>query len=481
MSLTGFASEAVRERVLSYLHRSFETFYEHTIAVDKHGVVNWISDSYWRFLGFSEPPLGKHITDVIPNSYLPQVIATGEPVLLDLLSVRNQWVLVSVVPLHNEWGEIEGGFGFVATDSPSGMRPLLERYNQMQREVRNATRFRDARSARYQLSQIAGQSDAIRLVKQQIRQAARFDVSVLLTGETGTGKELFAHALHDLSDRAEKPFVSINVAAIPETLIEAEFFGVAPGAFTGAKKEGRPGKLEIAGEGTLFLDEIGDMPLPLQSKLLRVLQEREYEKVGSNEVQTTGVRIVAATSRDLIRMVAEGEFRADLYYRLSAMPIQLPALRERPADIEPLSERILEECCARLGMITKVLSADAVVLLSRHDWPGNVRELYNVLERACILNESSGYIDAALLMSLMQGHSVASVLASNTGAVDVRESVAPDAVQPGSVNLKSRLQQTEAQVIREALQLCNGNRSRAAQALGISRAALYQKLERLGL
>jgi len=475
MPSTLFASEAMRERFFSYLQRSFETFYQDTIAVDRQGIIKWISDDYCRFLGLAEPPLGKHITDVIPGSYLPQVLATGEPVLLDLLQIRNQWVLVSVIPLHNEAGEIEGAFGFVATDNRSGMKSLLEKYNLLQREVRNAGRFRETRTARYQLSQIAGQSDAMRLVKEQIRQAARFDVSVLLTGETGTGKELFAHALHDLSMRADKPFVSINVAAIPETLIEAEFFGVAPGAFTGAKKEGRPGKLEIAADGTLFLDEIGDMPLALQAKLLRVLQEREFERVGSNEVQRTDVRIVAATSRNLSAMVESGEFRADLYYRINAMPIHLPALRDRLSDLEALSERILDECCARLGLSTKVMTGDGLELLARHGWPGNVRELYNVLERACILNEKSAYIDAAALNVLLPG------VAEAPGEGETARSAAPpQPVQAATagLTLKSRLRAAERHAIQEALQVTGGNRSEAARLLGISRASLYQKLGR---
>ncbi|WP_432698232.1 sigma-54 interaction domain-containing protein [Marinobacterium sp. YM272] len=476
MSTTRFASEAVRERFLSFLQRSFETFYQDTIAVDRHGIVNWISDDYYQFLGLTESPLGKHITDVIPGSYMPQVLATGEPVMLDMLSIRNQWVLVSVIPLHNEAGEIEGAFGFVATDSRSGMKPLLEKYNLLQREVRNAGRFRDSRSARYQLSQIAGQSSAMRQVKEQIRQTARFDVSVLLTGETGTGKELFAHALHGLSLRADKPFVSINVAAIPETLIEAEFFGVAPGAFTGAKKEGRAGKLEIAEDGTLFLDEIGDMPLALQSKLLRVLQEREYERVGSNQVQHTDVRIVAATSRDLQEMVETGEFRADLYYRISAMPIHLPALRERLDDLEALSERILDECSVRLGMVTKTLTPGAIALLSGYDWPGNVRELYNVLERACILNENASYLDEGALLTLLPAVSAARKT-PGPAPVPVQALVAESG---GSLSLRDRLRIAEREAIQDALLQTGGNRSEAARLLGISRASLYQKLSRMG-
>ncbi len=478
MSTNRFASDALREHFLSFLQRSFETFYQDTIAVDRNGIINWISDDYYQFLGLTESPLGKHITDVIPGSYMPQVLATGEPVMLDLLSIRNQWVLVSVIPLQNEAGEIEGAFGFVATDSRSGMKPLLEKYNLLQREVRNANRFREGRSARYQLSQIAGQSATMRQVKEQIRQTARFDVSVLLTGETGTGKELFAHALHELSLRAEKPFVSINVAAIPETLIEAEFFGVAPGAFTGAKKEGRPGKLEIAADGTLFLDEIGDMPLALQTKLLRVLQEREFERVGSNKVQHTDVRIVAATSRNLLEMVETGEFRADLYYRISAMPIQLPALRERLDDMEALSERILDECCVRLGLITKSLMPDALDLLRSHDWPGNVRELYNVLERTCILNEGASYIDSRAILPLLP--QVGATRAPPSSA-RVMPSESAQAVNRGGFNLKQRIQSAEEEVIKEAIVACGGNRSEAARLLGISRASLYQKLGKLGL
>lgn len=482
MASAQFASAEVREHFLSFLQRSFETFYQDTIAVDRHGIVNWISDDYYQFLGLTESPIGKHITDVIPGSYMPQVLATGEPVMLDLLSIRNQWVLVSVIPLQNEAGEIEGAFGFVATDSRSGMKPLLEKYNLLQREVRTANRFGDGRSARYQLSQIAGQSSAMRQVKEQIRQTARFDVSVLLTGETGTGKELFAHALHELSLRADKPFVSINVAAIPETLIEAEFFGVAPGAFTGAKKEGRPGKLEIAEDGTLFLDEIGDMPLALQSKLLRVLQEREYERVGSNQVQRTDVRIVAATSRNLMEMVEAGEFRADLYYRISAMPIHLPPLRERLEDIEALSERILDECNLRLGLMTKTLTQGAVELLRGYAWPGNVRELYNVLERTSILNEAAIYIDEAALRPLLADASpVVSdpLYRPENGPVTAmqRALTVPKPASPG-LSLKQRLQIAEQEAIHEALQQTGGNRSEAARLLGISRASLYQKLGR---
>lgn len=475
-----FDTRILRTRILKFLQHSFDDFYEHTIAADKKGILTWMSEGYCEFLGLTESPVGKHITEIIPNSYLPQVIASGKPVLLDVLYIRNQWVLVSAVPLMNKQKEIEGAFAFVATDSPTTAKPLLAKYNRLQSEVRNSKHYQSERSSRYQLSQISGQSEALKTVKHQIRQAGRFDISVLLTGETGTGKELFAHALHNLSDRADKPFVSINVAAIPDTLIESEFFGVAPGAFTGAKKEGRPGKIEIAQNGTLFLDEIGDMPLVLQSKLLRVLQEKEFEKIGSNEVQATNVRIVAATSRNLLHMVSVGEFRADLYYRLSAMPIHLPPLRERMEDIEPLSERILDECCERLGVATKELTTDALELLKSHDWPGNVRELYNVIERACVMNENATQISGKGFRDVFTHNLIRQeeLRAPQSTQINAAQSPWQD-MDSGPKTLKEQVRETERQAIIGALKQVSGHRTRAAKALGISRATLYQKLESL--
>jgi transcriptional regulator with PAS, ATPase and Fis domain len=216
--------------------------------------------------------------------------------------------------------------------------------------------------------------------KRRGRRGAASDSPVLLLGETGTGKELLAHAIHAASARAHKAFVSINSAAIPETLLEAEFFGTAPGAFTGAERKGRSGKLQLAEGGTLFLDEIGDMPLALQSKLLRVLQEKEYEPVGSNQMLRSDVRIIAATSIDLQAAMARGAFRADLYYRLNVLPIEVPPLRERLEDLPALCEAILAELGSQYE-----LEPEAQALLGRHGWPGNIRELRNVLERATLL------------------------------------------------------------------------------------------------
>jgi len=211
---------------------------------------------------------------------------------------------------------------------------------------------------------------------------------VLLTGETGTGKEMLAQAIHNASSRAEKPFVSVNVAAIPDTLIESEFFGTVPGAYTGADRKGREGKFRIADGGTLFLDEIGEMPLQLQAKLLRVLQEREIEPLGSDKVTKIDVRVIAATNVDLHKRVSEGTFRADLYYRLNVLSIELPALRGCLDDLPDICARLLEDISVTGDYVNARITPSGLAALARYDWPGNVRELRNILERALILSDS---------------------------------------------------------------------------------------------
>ncbi|MDI3326561.1 sigma 54-interacting transcriptional regulator [Pontibacterium granulatum] len=465
----------IKQQALAFFTESFEQFYEHAIAVDIKGTVTWISEAYYNFLELDESPIGNHITDIVPNSYLPGVIASGEPIFLNLLFIKEQWIVISAIPLQDERGKVVGGFGFVASESVGHIKPLLTKYNQLQNQLRDArNKLALERSSRYRLSQIVGRSDALQAVKKQVRQAARFDISVLLTGETGTGKELFAHALHDLSSRSAGPFVSINVAAIPENLIEAEFFGVAPGAYTGAAKEGRVGKFELADGGTLFLDEIGDMPVDLQAKLLRALQEKEFEAVGSNTLKKVDVRIIAATSRNLMERVESGHFRADLYYRLSSLPIHLPPLRDRLTDIEALGERFVDEVSAQLELPAKELTPDALQLLCRQSWPGNVRELHNVIERACVLSDAPE-IDAECLRPLLS-NSVPSV--KSMEPLMEEPSFRP---QHRPRPLADAILDAERAAIMEALAYTRGRKTEAAKLLGISRANLYDKLKKVGL
>jgi transcriptional regulator with PAS, ATPase and Fis domain len=278
---------------------------------------------------------------------------------------------------------------------------------------------------------------------------------VLLLGETGSGKELLAHAIHAASARAARPFIGINLAAVPDTLIEAEFFGVAPGAYTGAERRGRDGKFKLADGGTLFLDEVGDMPLAVQAKLLRTLQDQEVEPLGSNQVIKVDVRVIAATSRDLAALVDEGRFRADLYYRLNVLPIRVPSLRERPTDLPALSEALLADIAVRTGMPQRELDAGALQLLAVQPWRGNVRELRNVLEQAAMRTDHVR-LDAAAF---------ADVLPPQTGERRAAPTPLPRAIA-----------ELERHSIRSALEATGGNKVSAARLLGISRATLYEKL-----
>ncbi|WP_349343204.1 sigma 54-interacting transcriptional regulator [Marinobacter sp. MMG032] len=471
--------EGVKESAVQMLAESFGTFYEHAIAVDTRHRITWISEGYRKFLGLNYEPLGEPIKRHVPNSFMPRVVDTGKPVFLDLLYVQEQWVIVSALPLQNEKGDIVGGFGFVAMADNTSLGKLADKYNKLQKELDSVTSQLDLeRRSKYRLSHIVGRSRELQGLKKKLRQVARFDISVLLTGETGTGKELFAHAIHQLSNRSHKPFVSLNVSAVPENLIEAEFFGVAPGAFTGASREGREGKLALARGGTLFLDEIGDMPPNVQSKLLRVLQDQEFEAVGSNKVQKANVRIVAATSRDLQGMIRDGDFRADLFYRLNGMPIHLPALRQRLEDIDLIAERILDEITTRLNLTLYFLTPEALDILRRHTWPGNVRELRNVLERAVILSENNPEIGAELVHELIGTDLSTEVVKPPVEGVFSND-WSPDFQAP--VPLQEQMAAAERTILREALGKTGGNRKQAAELLGISRASLYEKMRRLGV
>jgi transcriptional regulator with PAS, ATPase and Fis domain len=308
-------------------------------------------------------------------------------------------------------------------------------------------------------------------VKRQARKAAQSSSPVLLLGETGTGKELLAHAIHAASARARGPFVSVNIAAVPDTLLEAEFFGVAPGAYTGADRKGRDGKFKLADGGTLFLDEIGDMPLALQPKLLRALQEREIEPLGSNKLVPFDARVIAATSRDLVALVREGKFREDLYYRLNVLPVKVPPLRERRADIPALAEVLIEDIAMRNGAAPFELDAQALAMLASQRWRGNIRELRNVLEQAAMRSDSPR-IDEALLAQVLADAGIERV---------------PPAPQPpqhaGSATagtlrpLAEQVAEVERRAIQAALAATGGNKLAAAKLLGISRAKLYERLE----
>ncbi|HXZ51910.1 MAG TPA: sigma 54-interacting transcriptional regulator [Burkholderiales bacterium] len=441
----------------------FSSMSEGMMLVDRSGRVVWINEGYKRFLpalGFerAEDFVGKPVEQVVPNTLMRHVLETGKPILIDLLTNKAGTFVVSRIPLRDESGAVIGVLGMVLFDHPeTTLQPLIAKFARLQKDLDDARRELAAqRRAKYTFASFIGASAAAVEVKRQARRAAQSDGNVLLVGETGTGKELLAHAIHAASARAERPFVSVNLAAVPETLLEAEFFGVAPGAFTGADRKGRDGRFVLADGGTLFLDEIGDMPVALQAKLLRALQEQEIEPLGSNKVIKVDVRVIAATGRDLKALVAEGRFREDLYYRLSVLPIRVPTLRERLADLPALAENLLESIAARTGMPQRELAPGALAALAAHEWRGNVRELRNALEQAAMLTDSAR----------LEAEDFAAVL---PGAPPVS---AARPLRP----LPQLIAELEHSSIRSALEATGGNKVSAARLLGISRATLYEKL-----
>ncbi|WP_225413300.1 sigma-54-dependent transcriptional regulator [Stigmatella hybrida] len=320
-----------------------------------------------------------------------------------------------------------------------------------------------------------GRSAAMAQVEALLTRAAAGTATVLLRGESGTGKELAARALHDASPRRSGPFVKLHCAALPETLLESELFGYEKGAFTGAAAR-KPGRVELAQGGTLFLDEIGDISLSVQVKLLRLLQEREFERLGGTQTLKVDVRFVAATHRPLEEMVKRGEFREDLFYRLNVVPVGLPPLRARPEDLEPLARHFLEVHAKTNGRPPFTLAPDALQALQAQPWPGNVRQLQNFMERLVVLSDGP----------LLTAEDVARELARQTGLMPAPAPVSPPPApaaapsgEPGTLDTQRR--ETERQALLDALQRAGDNRTLAARLLGVSRRTLYNKLEEHGL
>jgi transcriptional regulator with PAS, ATPase and Fis domain len=457
------------------------------LVVDRAHRIVWISEGYKQFLPALEHEesdfVGRRVEEVVPNTLMAQVIETGEPILVDLLSNKAGTFLVSRLPLRDANGTVIGAMGMVLLDHPeTTMQPLIAKFARLERDLalaqqQLAAHLTQQRRPKHTIASFVGTSALAVEVKRQARRVAQTDSTVLLLGETGTGKELLAHGIHAASPRAAKPFVGVNIAAVPETLLEAEFFGVAPGAYTGADRKGREGKFKLADGGTLLLDEIGDMPLALQSKLLRVLQEQEVEPLGSNQVQRIDVRIIAATSRDLPAMVAAGTFRADLYYRLNVLPIRVPPLRDRPADLEALVETLAEDIARRSGLPHKSLTPDALDLLARHPWPGNTRELRNALEQATLMTDDPVLSAAHFAGVLHDAPTVEPPPAAPRRAVEGARLVASGFTTAAVIKpLPQAIAELEARAIHDALAATGGNKLAASRLLGIARATLYEKL-----
>ncbi len=475
--------EAILALAARSMFQLFSSVSQGMFLVNRSGRIVWVNEGYQRFLpdlGFSSVDqfVGHMVEDVIPNTQMRRVLETGQAVLIDLLTNKAGTFVVSRIPLRDDdTGSVIGAIGIVLFDHPeTTLQPLISKFAHLQRDLDDARReLATQRRTKYTFASFVGASPAAVEVKRQARRAAQSSSPVLLLGETGTGKELLAHAIHAASARARGPLVSVNIAAVPDTLLEAEFFGVAPGAYTGADRKGRDGKFKLADGGTLFLDEIGDMPQGLQAKLLRALQEGEIEPLGSNKLVPFDARLIAATSRDLGALVREGKFREDLYYRLNVLPIRVPPLRERRSDIAALVEVLGEDMSHRSGSAPPELSPEALALLSGQVWRGNIRELRNVLEQAAMRSDSQ-HLETAVLEEVLRESGVKQIAPARWPAAAAGQGA--EASPEGALRpLAEQVAELEQRAIEAAMAATGGNKLAAAKLLGISRAKLYERLE----
>jgi DNA-binding NtrC family response regulator len=370
----------------------------------------------------------------------------------------------------------KGAFDYLLKPFSNEQVEIILRKAEQFAQVLNVNQFLTSQEAEDPENEILGESEATNQLRKLIRRVAQTNATVLIQGENGTGKELVAHAMHRNSNRKDGPFIKLNCAALPENLVESELFGHEKGSFTGATNK-REGRFELAHGGTIFLDEISELSLPLQSKLLRVLQEREFERVGGNRTIKVDVRVVAATNRKLDQSVEKNEFRQDLYFRLNVVPVHVPALRERDGDVPLLAEAFCQRFIRNHGVPVKGLTPESLTALQGHDWPGNIRELQNVLERAVILCGEEGYIHPEQLG--LTSPPQAGEGDAPTGAIDENPAAAvPTATTAvaASNGAPTTLADLEKQHILSTLKQCEGNRTRTAETLDINIRTLRNKL-----
>lgn len=451
---------------------------EGLIITDAEGRYIYVNHRWSSLTGYTlDQVKGRYVRDIVLNSRVDEVLKSqkfisGDAVLLNVRTGAEVPVYCSYTPLFHE-GEIEGCFVYMIPKSehasmaiPPNVTTLLEALNKQLLLV-------SPRSVVVSnpLDSIIGNSPEIMKMKHEIVCAARSSSTVLIEGETGSGKELVAHAVHELSPRQSHRLVKVNCAAIPSELLESEFFGYEEGAFTGARRGGQAGKFEMANNGSLFLDEINQMPLALQPKLLRTLQEREIERIGSSATIPVDTRIISATNVPLNQLVQEGKFRSDLYFRLNVIRIRIPPLRERREDIPLLIDHLLKQLNFRLNLQISGITPETVERLKEYDWPGNVRELQNVLERA---------MNLAWFETLEWKYF--SDYFSHPAYPPARPGKAAAPREPEGVSaLRRRRGEAEREILVQTLNACRGNKAAAARELGISRTILYRKLHKYDL
>ena len=437
-----------------------ETTNDAIVYVNKEGYIEMISKPYADFLQVKrEEVIGKHVRDVIENTRMDVVIKTGVSEIAEVQEINGNKMIATRIPVFVK-GNVVGAVGRVLFRDINELNALYMKISKIEKELNlYKDEFKKVNSAKYSLDSIISESKSMHKIKELTKRTAKTNSNVLILGESGTGKELFAHAIHSISRRSNAPFIKVNCGAIPYELLESELFGYEEGSFTGAKKGGKIGKFKAADGGTIFLDEIGDLPMNMQVKLLRVLQDKEIERIGSNSSEKVDVRIITATNRDLEEMVSEGKFRLDLYYRLNVLTIKVPPLRERKDDIPILSEYLIQKISRRENIRVDRISDSALEYLKRYNWPGNVRELENILERAINFLDEETVIKPEHLPSKITG-------------IMRKKKIR---------TLKLTLEEVERQAIIDSLIFSNGNKTKAASILDISRTSLYEKIDKYNI
>jgi transcriptional regulator with PAS, ATPase and Fis domain len=432
------------------------------IVSDHEGYIIYINETYARFLDIdTKAKIGKHSSELGVNSRLHIVAKTGKAEVNYPHQFKDTAFLVHRVPIKDN-GKVIAVLGLVLFDSATTASKLAEQVSFLESKLKIYEKeLVSLRSVRYTIDSIVGDSDVINNLKRDALKAATTNFPVLITGESGTGKDLFAQAIHSAGKRRPFPFVRINCSAIPRDLLESELFGYEKGAFTGARSDGKPGKFELAQHGTIFLDEIGDMPLEMQPKLLRVLEEKEFERVGGTSVIRSDFRLIAATNQNLEEMLGEGRFRKDLFYRLSVIPLHLPPLRDNRDDIILIARHLLKRMTQDAGLPEIQMDKNAEQTLKNYNWPGNVRELSNVLERVLSSLEGDTIHSCDLPFHLYQTRS-----RSSDGS---------------RASLKHVQEKAEREAIRYALESSGYNKAQAANILGIHRTLLYKKMKKYNL
>ncbi|SDF23776.1 sigma-54-dependent Fis family transcriptional regulator [Sporomusa acidovorans] len=442
---------------LEILEQVFSSLRQGLIVVDTNNVIRLVNSAYEEIMGIPRKDLLNHkAQDAVENSRMHIVLKTGVPEIDDMQSVNGRHIIAQRLPFFKN-GKVVGAIGEAVFKDISQVEQLLERNKNIieQNPAKKRIKSDNLQPHLMTFENIIGQSSKMIRVKNLAAKIAATDTTVLIQGESGTGKDLFAQAIHNASNRSNKPLVAINCAAIPAELLEAELFGYDEGAFTGARKGGKKGKFEVAEGGTLFLDEIGDMPLVMQAKLLRVMQNKTFEHVGGENVRVCNVRFIAATNKNLQELVAKGSFREDLYYRLNVVCLEVPPLRERKEDIREIIEMMMPVICNNLNISIKQFSGEAIEKMIAYQWPGNIRELINALEQLAATVEGMTIVPKQLPGSVLQLEGQGGRLENET--------------------------MDESSKIWAALKAAHGNKAAAAKILGIHRSTLYEKLKKYSI